>query len=181
MKLLPNKKRKRFVMRSSILGAIVILLGYVFYTNFISDEKTLIREGDIAPNFVLTNLEGETVELEDYRGQGVFLNFWGTYCPPCEREMPYMDSQYQEFKDRGVEILAVNVGESDLVTERFVKRHNLSFPILKDPNKSVVDYYGVGPLPATFLIDEHGEVVRVIEGGMTEEHIKEYMEEIAPL
>lgn len=168
------------MMRSSILGAIAILLGYVLYANFIAEEKTLIQEGDIAPNFVLTTLEGEKVELEDYRGQGVFLNFWGTYCPPCEKEMPYMDNQYQVFKDRGVEILAVNVGESELVTERFVNRHDLSFPILRDPNRSVVDYYGVGPLPSTFLIDKNGEVVRVIEGGMTEEHIQGYMEEIAP-
>ncbi|SDJ13130.1 AhpC/TSA family protein [Alteribacillus bidgolensis] len=85
-------------------------------------------EGDIEPNFQLETLEGETVELNDYRGQSVFLNFWGTYYPPCEEEMPYMENQYQEYKDKGVEILAVNVGESELAVERFVDRHPLSFP-----------------------------------------------------
>ncbi|SDI69128.1 thiol-disulfide oxidoreductase ResA [Alteribacillus bidgolensis] len=175
-----SKKRKRFIMRSSILSVIAILLGYVFYTNFITGEEPAVKEGDTAPNFILTTMEGEEVELEDLRGQGVFLNFWGTYCPPCVDEMPYMDNHYQDFKDRGVEILAVNVGESDLAIERFVDRLDLTFPVLKDKNKSVMDRYGVGPLPSTYLVDENGEVKRILTGAMTEEDIKGYMEEIEP-
>lgn len=175
-----SKKRKRFLMRSSILSVLAIVLGYVFYTNFMSGEEKAIQEGDIAPNFILTTMEGEKVELEELRGQGVFLNFWGTYCPPCVDEMPYMDNQYQDFKDRGVEILAVNVGESDLAIERFADRLDLTFPILKDKNKSVMDRYGVGPLPSTYLLDENGEVQRVLTGAMTEDDIKSYMEEIEP-
>ncbi|WP_091660352.1 thiol-disulfide oxidoreductase ResA [Alteribacillus iranensis] len=175
-----KKKRKRLLMRSSILGAFAIVLSYVFYTNFITGEETLVQEGETAPNFILENMSGEKVELEDYRGQGVFLNFWGTYCPPCEKEMPYMENLYSEYKEQGVEILAVNVGESGLVVDRFVDRHDLSFPILMDANKNVLDRYGINPLPSTFLIDENGEVVKVITGGMTEDRIRGYMEEIKP-
>ncbi|MFB4162883.1 thiol-disulfide oxidoreductase ResA [Alteribacillus sp. JSM 102045] len=175
-----SKKRKRFLMRSSILSVLAILIGYVFYTNFITGEESAIEEGDTAPNFILTTMEGEQIELEDLRGQGVFLNFWGTYCPPCVDEMPYMDNQYQDFKERGVEILAVNVGESDLAIKRFVDRLGLTYPILKDKNKNVMDRYGIGPLPSTYLIDENGEVQRILTGAMTEEDIKGYMEEIEP-
>lgn len=167
-------------MRSSILGVIAVALGYVFYTNFMSGQETDVHEGEVAPNFVLQNMDGEEVELEDLRGKGVFLNFWGTYCPPCEDEMPHMEKQYEKYKDRGVEILAVNVGESDLAVERFVNRYDLTFPVLLDENKDVLDHYGIGPLPSTFLIDEDGVVQRVLLGGMTEENIGEYMEEIEP-
>ncbi|RSL32305.1 thiol-disulfide oxidoreductase ResA [Salibacterium salarium] len=175
-----SKKRNRLIMRSSILGVIAVALGYVFYTNFMSGQETDVHEGEVAPNFVLQNMDGEEVELEDLRGKGVFLNFWGTYCPPCEDEMPHMEKQYEKYKDRGVEILAVNVGESDLAVERFVNRYDLTFPVLLDENKDVLDHYGIGPLPSTFLIDEDGVVQRVLLGGMTEENIGEYMEEIEP-
>ncbi|RSL29835.1 thiol-disulfide oxidoreductase ResA [Salibacterium salarium] len=175
-----SKKKKRLYFRTLFLSIISVLLGYVFYSNFFQNENTLVVEGDIAPNFQLETLEGETVELNDYRGQGVFLNFWGTYCPPCEEEMPYMDNQYQEYKDKGVEILAVNVGESDLAVERFVDRHNLSFPIPMDEDKAVLDSYGIGPLPTTFLINKDGKVLDILTGGMTEKDIKGYMERIEP-
>ncbi|SFF05405.1 thiol-disulfide oxidoreductase ResA [Alteribacillus iranensis] len=175
-----SKKRKRLYFRISILSVIGVLLGYVFYTNFINKDETLVVEGDVAPNFQLTSMNGETIELDDYRGQGVFLNFWGTYCPPCEYEMPYMQNQYQEYKDKGVEILAVNVGEAQLAVERFVNRHQLTFPIPMDENKTVLDRYGINPLPTTFLINSDGEVIDIITGGMTEEDIQGYMERIRP-
>lgn len=175
-----KKKKKRLYFRISVLSVIGVLLGYVFYSNFIQNDNTLVLEGDTAPNFKLETLEGETVELNDYRGQGVFLNFWGTYCPPCEEEMPYMENQYQEYKDRGVEILAVNVGESELAVERFVDRHDLSFPIPMDKNKAVLDSYGIGPLPTTFLINKDGKVLEILTGGMTEKNIQGYMERIQP-
>ncbi|SDJ24871.1 thiol-disulfide oxidoreductase ResA [Alteribacillus bidgolensis] len=174
-----NKKRRRLYIRSSILGVLAVLIGYVLYSNF-TGEDTLVKEGETAPNFELRTLEGGTVELEDYRGQGVFLNFWGTYCPPCEEEFPYIENQYMEYQEKGVEVLAVNVGESDLAVERFVDRHNLSFPILMDEQKAVLDRYGVGPLPSTFLINEEGEIIDILTGGMTEEDIQEYMERIKP-
>ncbi|WP_252314471.1 thiol-disulfide oxidoreductase ResA [Sinobaca sp. H24] len=175
-----TKKRKRWFFRASLLSTIAMVLGYVFYTNVTGNEYVAIQEGSTAPNFQLETLEGKTVELEDYRGQGVFLNFWGTYCPPCEEEMPYMDNQYQVFKDRGVEILAVDVGESNLAVERFVTRHNLSYPILMDREQDVLDLYGIGPLPTTLLIDQEGTVVHINTGGMTEETIQQYMERIEP-
>ncbi|WP_026699874.1 thiol-disulfide oxidoreductase ResA [Salibacterium aidingense] len=174
------KKRRRLIMRSSILGALTLVLGYVFYANFMSGKETDVHEGDVAPNFVLSTIDGESVELKDFRGKGVFLNFWGTYCPPCEEEMPYMDKLYQEFEDRGVEVLAVNVGESNLAVNRFASRHDLTFPIPMDENKNVLNRYGIGPLPSTFLIDENGVVQRVLLGAMTEEKMEGYMEEIEP-
>ncbi|WP_059104879.1 thiol-disulfide oxidoreductase ResA [Shouchella shacheensis] len=173
-------KRKRLLMRSMILLVMIGAIGYMFYINFFSDSEAAVRVGDEAPNFVLKDLEGNEAELEDYRGQGVFLNFWGTYCPPCEREMPYMQNQYEIYKDQGVEILAVNVGEAELTVDSFVQRHNLSFPIPMDTNRQVLDQYGVIPLPTTMLIDSEGTVVSVITGGMTEADIAEYMESIKP-
>ena len=126
-----DKKKKRLVVRTMILYVMAAAVGYTLITNVFT-ERQVIKAGDEAPNFQLQTLDGESVLLSDYRGKGVFLNFWATYCPPCKEEMPYMDNQYQRFKDQGVEILAVNVGEPSLTAEKFINRYDLTFPVPLD-------------------------------------------------
>lgn len=91
-----------------------------------------------------------------------------------------MNNQYKEFKDQGVEILAVNVGEPEFLINKFVEKHGLDFPILKDKNKDIMNMYGVFNLPATLLVNPQGEVIKVEEGELTEQKIREMMESIKP-
>ncbi|WP_223703521.1 thiol-disulfide oxidoreductase ResA [Sutcliffiella deserti] len=172
-------KKNRLVMRSVILLLLLSAIGYTLYTNFFT-TKELVSVGDQAPNFVLTDLQGNEVMLSDLKGQGVFLNFWGTWCKPCEREMPYMENQYRVFKEQGVEILAVNIQETNVAVQRFADRYNLSFPILLDKNDQVRQAYGIVPLPTTILIDENGKILKKDSGQLTEAKVKEYMELIRP-
>jgi peroxiredoxin len=175
-----KKKQKRLVSRTIILIIIFVAIGYTFYNAFFTNSN-MLSIGDEAPNFILNDLNGEKIELESLRGQGVFLNFWGTYCPPCEKEMPYMESQYQVYKDQGIEIVAVNVDEPELSVKKFVERvGGLSFPVVIDRGGNVLDAYNVSPLPTTFLIDKNGVITEVITGGMTEDHIADYLESIKP-
>lgn len=174
-----DKKKKRLMMRTSILIIIVVALGYTIYASIFNESK-IVESGDEAPNFHLQTLDGEEVQLSDYKGKGVFLNFWATYCPPCKEEMPYMDNQYEEFKEKGVEILAVNVGEPLLTAQKFVQRYDLSFPILMDEREEVYKAYGVKPIPTTFLIDKDGKVIDRVTRGLTEEEVKQMMERIVP-
>lgn len=168
-------------MRTIILILLGVAVGYALYANLTKDDVLKIGVGKKAPNFVLADMSGELQRLSDYRGQGVLLNFWATWCEPCKREMPLLESQYQKYKDQGILILAVNVGETDLVVNEFVNRFDLSFPILIDNKQEVLTAYGVNPLPATFLIDKDGYVVRVHTGEIINEDIaNEMMEEIKP-
>ncbi|MGM7721333.1 thiol-disulfide oxidoreductase ResA [Metabacillus sp. Hm71] len=172
-------KKKRLLMRSIILIALIGALGYTLYTNFfVSKEK--VKVGSAAPDFQLVDLEGNQHQLSDYKGKGVFLNFWGTWCEPCEREMPYMENQYEYYKNQGVEVLAVNIAESNVAVQSFVNRHDLSFPILLDKDRQVLNAYGVGPLPTTFLINPEGEVVHITSGSLTERMVRDFMEQIKP-
>ncbi|WP_216830415.1 thiol-disulfide oxidoreductase ResA [Alkalihalobacterium elongatum] len=172
-------KQRRLIIRSSILAIITIAIGYTFYINFFSDQS-VVRAGDKAKNFVVADLAGEPIELRELEGKGIFLNFWGTFCPPCEKEMPIMEELYHEYKDQGIEIIALNVDESDLVVQTFVDRYQLSFPVAIDKGRKITEGYGIRPLPTTILIDEHGEVVRVHTGFMDESVIRRFMEEIKP-
>jgi peroxiredoxin len=173
------KKQQRLIMRTVILLLLLAAVGYTIYSNFFT-EKERVKVGSAAPDFVLTDLQGKEHRLSDYRGKGVFLNFWGTWCKPCEKEMPYINRQYEVYKKQGVEVLAVNVGETKLSVQKFADRFGLTFPIMIDREDQVMNAYDVGQLPATFLIDKNGKVKKMITGTMTEEMVKQYMESIKP-
>ncbi|WP_144513306.1 MULTISPECIES: thiol-disulfide oxidoreductase ResA [Bacillaceae] len=175
-----NKKKKRFYMRLILLVLMVGIISFTIYSNLTKEKNSVLQVGDEAPDFVLTDMNGEKHQLSDYRGQGVFLNFWGTWCKPCEREFPLMDQQYHEVKDEGLQILAVNIGESDFAVQKFIDRLGLTFPVLIDHNKSVMETYNINPLPTTFLVNPEGKIEKIITGEMSEEAIKEYMEQIMP-
>jgi peroxiredoxin len=175
-----DKKRRRLITRTLILFLLGAALLYALSTNFTKEKNNQLQVGAEAPNFVLTDMDGTKHKLSDYKGQGVFLNFWGTWCKPCEYEMPYMEKQYQVYKEQGVQILAVNVGESNYAVNTFAAKHNLSFPIMIDKGQEVQVAYRVNPLPVTFLIDKEGKVVDMITGSLTEESIGQHMERIKP-
>jgi peroxiredoxin len=136
-----------------------------------------LREGAEAPDFELTTLQGETVKLSDYRGkQKVILNFWATWCPPCKAEMPHMQKFYEENKDKGVEILAVNLTNMDKGVEdvkTFVKEYGLTFPIPLDEEGTAGTTYQAFTIPTSYILDENGVITKKIVGPMDEKMMKE--------
>ncbi|AXI31244.1 thiol-disulfide oxidoreductase ResA [Priestia aryabhattai] len=172
-------KKKRLIIRTVILAVLLCAVGYTLYAQFFADKQK-VSVGDEAPDFILRDVDGKTHQLSEYKGKGVFLNFWGTWCKPCKQEMPAMEKQYAAYKKQGVEILAVNVAETNIAVEQFAKQYGLSFPILMDKDSQVLGAYGIDPLPTTFLIDKNGKIVDSFIGGLEESKIKEYMEEIKP-
>lgn len=176
----PNKKQNRAITRSAILALLVLAIGYTIYNSVTAEDVEFLRTGDKAPDFALQDMQGNSHKLSDYEGEGVFLNFWGTWCEPCVKEMPAMDRQYKDFEAQGVHVLAVNIAQSDFEVQSFVDRFDLSFPVVIDKSKSVMTAYNIRPLPTTILVNPEGEIERIITGEMTEQDIKGYMEEIRP-
>lgn len=172
-------KNRRFITRLLVLVIISVAVGYTFYTSF-ADQQEVVAVGELAPNFVLKDLDGNEIELKELRGKGIFLNFWATTCPPCLDEMPYMETGYQKYQDEGIEILAVNVNDQRIRIEKFVTGMGLSYPILLDPGSQVNQVYGVRELPVTFLIDENGVVIERSIGGLPENMVDDYLQQIVP-
>lgn len=174
-------KKKRFYVRTAILTILAVAIISTIYVNLTKEKNAVLTVGDQAPNFQLVDMEGNVQRLSDYEGQGVFLNFWGTWCKPCAKEMPYIDNQYQNYKDQGVQTIAVNIAESDFKVNSYTRQYGMTFPVVIDRQKNVMDLYNIGPLPTTFLINPDGEIVRIIKGEMTEQDVANFMEEIKPL
>ena len=97
------------------------------------------------------------LRLSEFRGKVVFLNFWATWCKPCEEEMPSMQRLHERFKNQGLVVLAIaqDTGGASQVAP-YLKKHNLTFSVGLDPKSSVAALYGVWSVPSTFIIDKHG-------------------------
>lgn len=111
------------------------------------------------PKISMKSLDGKTQTLEDFKGKVVFLNFWATWCGWCKREMPSMEKLYKAFKDKGLEILAVDVREPPEKIKPFWDKYGLTFHSFLDKNGMASLAFGVRGMPATFLIDRRGRVV----------------------
>lgn len=138
----------------------------------VSDDQTGIALGDRAPDFKLQTMDGEEVNLSDYKGKKVFLNFWATWCPPCKAEMPHMQAFYEE-QPEDVEILAVNLEESTEKAADFAKQYELTFPILMDADGTIAETYEVYTIPTTYVLNEDGTVHQKIVGPMDEPMMQE--------
>lgn len=130
----------------------------------LSGRKPL-GKGDPAPHFALPDLEGNMVNLADYKGKVVLLNIWATWCPPCVEEMPSMEKLYQELNDEGFEIVAVSVDASGAKTVLpFMRKHQLTFPALTDTEGTTKLLYHTTGVPESFLIDKDGVIAEKVIG-----------------
>ncbi len=127
--------------------------------------------GAPAPDFELTDLDGNAVRLSDYRGKAVLVNFWATWCGPCKAEMPLLQDRYTTLRDSGLVILAVNIGEDEALIRPYVEDLGLDFAIVLDPELAVNDEYRVLGYPTTITVDREGNVVDVHVGAWLDEQL----------
>ena len=110
--------------------------------------------------------DGTAIRLSDLKGKALFLNFWATWCGPCRMEMPSMEALYRRFKDRGLEIIAVNVRENQRDVAAFMDKMSLSFPAALDSRGDIAAVYGIEAFPTTYLIDRNGGIVARLVGAI---------------
>ncbi|MGM0845727.1 MAG: peroxiredoxin family protein [Bacillota bacterium] len=140
-----------------------------------------VKEGSPAPDFTLSTLNGETVSLSDYKGKKVILNFWATWCPPCKAEMPHMQNFYEENKENGIEIVAVNLTNMDdgkVAIKDFVEDYGLTFPIPLDEEGDIGMQYQAFTIPTSYIIDTEGKIAKKIVGPMDENMMKNLTDEV---
>jgi peroxiredoxin len=109
-------------------------------------------------NFTLTDLHGKTWTLKELRGEVVLVNFWATWCPPCQKEMPDLEALYKEFRHQRFVILAISDEDADKVRP-FIAERKITYPILLDPGHKVGSLFEVEGIPKSFVYDRDGKLV----------------------
>jgi peroxiredoxin len=119
-----------------------------------------------APDFTLKDLAGQDRSLSSFRKKLVLINFWGAWCYYCREEMPSFQRFYDRFKGEGLEIIAVNVQDTEAVARDYIKKNRHTFPVLLDATSSVTGMYGIRGFPTTFIVDQEGYLRAMLVGGL---------------
>ena len=145
---------------------VVLILAYGTLTRM-SDVKAgnLPQVGQPLADFALTDLKGNTVQLSALRGKVVFINVWATWCQPCVDEMPTIERLYNQLHARGLEVVTVSLDPLGAqVVEPFMRRYQLTFPVLLDAKSQVERLYGTTGVPESFIVDKQGRLVEKVVG-----------------
>lgn len=126
-----------------------------------------------APDFTLKTPEGETYSLSDFKGNAVLVNMWATWCPPCKAEMPAIEKVYNEYREQGFIVLAVDQMYQDEPFDiiPFIEDYGLTFPVLLDETSDTARAYQVRSLPSSYFINRYGIITEVIIGGPMSESL----------
>jgi thiol-disulfide isomerase/thioredoxin len=165
-----KKSPKRFILVSTII--LILGIGWIGMSATFPGGVSVQgipapQEGFLAPDFTSETLTGEMIELSELNGHPVLINFWASWCRPCQSEMPAIERVYKEYVNKGFTILAVNTTYQDNPADVavFVSDYNLSFPILLDINGTVSGQYELRALPSSFFVGRDGIIQEIIFGG----------------
>jgi peroxiredoxin len=141
--------REMLTRRALLLTLVVMLTG--------CGEQRF--EAKVAPNFTLPALAtDESITLQDYRGDVVYLTFWASWCIPCRQEMPYLAQLWQRHREAGLRVIGINVEEDTAAALQFAKDHDIPFPLASDQDRAVSKLYRVPGFPTHYIVDRKGKI-----------------------
>ncbi len=169
-----GKKNGRGVRRARWMPLLLLLLGLALQATAAAyAAEPGLRIGGTLPSTVIPGTEGSPVRIpEALRGKVAVLHFWQIGCSSCKLEMPAMDRLYRRYRDKGLEVFAVNVGQKKEAVKGFAAELGVSYPILIDSEGKNAAVYGITDVPRTYILDRGGIVRYRIFGGAAPETLK---------
>ncbi len=154
----------KYIKKTLVLSVVFLLMGiYLFPAakNEIAFAGGRSAVSETAPNFFLTDLYGKKVNLFDYKGKVVLVNFWASWCPQCKMEVPGFQRVYETYKGKGFAIIGIALDE---VAPSFINEMGITYPIAMADGKVIKDYGNVSGIPISFLIGKDGRIIKKIMG-----------------
>jgi peroxiredoxin len=152
---------------------IIMLCGTLIFCSLVfaqseQEDATVIKAGAAMPPFSVKTLDGRTIDSKEFKGKVVLLNFWATWCPPCKKEMPFLQKDvFERFKGRDFVMLAVSRGEEEAVVREFIRAHSYTFAIGLDADSAVYKLFAAKFIPRNFVIGRDG-IVKLASVGYEE-------------
>ena len=136
------------------------------------------RLGGAAPDFTLPSIDGTPVRLSELKGKPVFINFWATWCVPCREEMPLMREVYEQNREKGLVILAVDMEEDASLVRRWVEQGGYTFTFLLDSDGELIKRYNVTAAPTSYFVGPDGLIRDVKLGALSRSDMQAKVEKI---
>lgn len=159
--------------KQGVSRVLVNVFTFVLFSSSLS--LNALEISDQAPNFTLKSTQGENLNLVEQRGQIIVINFWASWCGPCRKEMPMLESFYNRYKNLGVSVWGINVEQENQAGRDFLADLNLNFPIFFDASNTIAAAYQVEAMPTTVIVDRGGKVRFVFKGykdGYEQKYVK---------
>lgn len=137
---------------------VLALLAFAGIRLYQTSQGQLARGG--APNFTLTTFEGRQVELSSLRGQVVIVNFWASWCIPCEQEAADLEAFHRDYKDRGVVMIGVNWADTESAARDYMKKYDITYTNGPDLGTRISQTFRITGVPETYIIDRDGQLVK---------------------
>jgi cytochrome c biogenesis protein CcmG/thiol:disulfide interchange protein DsbE len=183
--MLPKTRPPRQTLFLSLIAAGIFLLGAALIPWLTRAQDQALDAGQssrppasanyAAPELTLQDLDGNPVTLADFQGQVVLVNNWATWCPPCQSEMPALETYFEEHSRDGLVIVAIESGESLEQVTSFARQYGLTFTILLDPHATALEAFRNWNLPSTYIIDRDGTVVMSWTGEVDRTTLETYV------
>ena len=174
----PNKEK--VMKRVFIFMVSLLVLGSLARVNA-QEKETLVKVGDDVPEFVVEMFDGQKINIKDLKGKIVLINFWATWCPPCQEELKRVQKEIiDRFKGKDFVFLAISREESKEQVKKFRERNGYTFPMGLDPERKIYSKFATATIPRNFIIDKKGKIVE-IEVGYTKEAFAKMIEKLERL
>jgi cytochrome c biogenesis protein CcmG/thiol:disulfide interchange protein DsbE len=176
--------RARFLLQGTAIAVIALLFALLVRQVLANEEARDLAdaveagETPVAPDFELPLLNGDgTLRLSSLEGKAVVINFWASWCEPCEEEAPRLQGAWERWRERGVVVLGVDAQDFRSDARRFLKRHGITYPIVHDARGYTLGRYGWDGFPETWFVGRSGELVgERVQGPVTEEQLERNIE-----
>ena len=173
-------KNKRLFLGSISFFFISLLLGLFAYGLFFADDPKIIPTtllDKAAPQFKLSDLDGEQILSENFKGSPTVINFWASWCIPCRQEAVELQQAWNEFSPHGLQMLGVAVGDSTTDAKKFIEKYGVTFLNAQDtPNGDLLLDFGVTGIPETFFIDSEGIIKKKHYGAVTYDEVANFFQ-----
>lgn len=139
-----------------------------------------LDKGATPPDFKLVDTEGKEHQLSAYKGKVVMIHFWTDWCESCRAEFPRIQSYYSELYGDNFELLAVNVGQKQAVSQEFKKDFEATFPMLADETGTMLDLYEIDVFPTNYFLNAEGKIIRRIKGWVHRDQVEVILKQNQP-
>jgi cytochrome c biogenesis protein CcmG/thiol:disulfide interchange protein DsbE len=136
------------------IGLVLLVMGIGLVRSFVAQPDT-----GAAPDFTITTFDGDSITLSAQRGKVVVINFWASWCVPCEQEAPDLEKTWEKYRDQGVLFIGVDYVDSEEKARAFIARYGITYPNGPDLRTEISDLYHIRGVPETFIVDRDGQIV----------------------